>query len=194
MKIAIVGAGIAGNTAAYRLRREHEITVFEAADYVGGHTHTVDVEVAGQRLAVDTGFIVFNDWTYPRFVELLDELGVESQATSMSFSVSYERTGLEYNGTSLGALLATAVDVSQDTVDGTATTVQMLYLVSENLWGAGNLFFGLWLIPMGSCVLSSGRMPRASATRPAASSPNMWKRASSPAIPLSAWTWKGWAS
>lgn len=106
MKIAIVGAGIAGNTAAYRLRREHEITVFEAADYVGGHTHTVDVAVAGQHFAVDTGFIVFNDWTYPQFVALLAELGVESQATSMSFSVSCERTGLEYNGTSLAALFA----------------------------------------------------------------------------------------
>jgi predicted NAD/FAD-binding protein len=106
MKIAIVGAGIAGNTAAYRLHREHEITVFEAADYVGGHTHTVDVDVAEQRFAVDTGFIVFNDWTYPRFSALLAELGVESQPTSMSFSVSCERTGLEYNGTSLPALFA----------------------------------------------------------------------------------------
>jgi predicted NAD/FAD-binding protein len=106
MKIAIVGAGIAGNTAAYRLRREHEITVFEAADYVGGHTHTVDVAVGGQHLAVDTGFIVFNDRTYPQFSALLAELGVESQATSMSFSVSCERTGLEYNGTSLAALFA----------------------------------------------------------------------------------------
>lgn len=106
MKIAIVGAGIAGNTAAYRLRREHEVTVFEAAGYVGGHTHTVDVEVAGRRYSVDTGFIVFNDRTYPRFVALLDELGVETQPTSMSFSVSCERSGLEYNGTSLAALFA----------------------------------------------------------------------------------------
>jgi predicted NAD/FAD-binding protein len=106
MKIAIVGAGIAGNTAAYRLRREHEITVFEAADYVGGHTHTVDVAVGGQHFAVDTGFIVFNVRTYPQFSALLAELGVEWQPTSMSFSVSCERTGLEYNGTSLAALFA----------------------------------------------------------------------------------------
>jgi predicted NAD/FAD-binding protein len=106
MKVAIVGAGIAGNTAAYRLAGEHEVTVFEAADYVGGHAHTVDVEVAGRSYAVDTGFIVFNDWTYPRFVGLLAELGVESQPTSMSFSVSSERTGLEYNGTSIAALFA----------------------------------------------------------------------------------------
>jgi predicted NAD/FAD-binding protein len=106
VKVAIVGTGIAGNTAAYRLRRKHEITVFEAADYVGGHAHTVDVELDGRRFAVDTGFIVFNDRTYPGFTALLAELGVESQPTSMSFSVSCERTGLEYNGTSLAALFA----------------------------------------------------------------------------------------
>jgi predicted NAD/FAD-binding protein len=106
MRIAVVGAGIAGNTVAYRLAPEHDVTVFEAAGYVGGHTNTVDVEVAGGRYSVDTGFIVFNDWTYPSFVALLDELGVPSQPTSMSFSVSCERTGLEYNGTSLAALFA----------------------------------------------------------------------------------------
>jgi len=106
MKVAIVGTGVAGNTAAYRLRRAHEVTVFEAADYIGGHAHTVDVELAGQRYAVDTGFIVFNDRTYPCFAALLAELGIESQPTSMSFSVSCERTGLEYNGTSLAALFA----------------------------------------------------------------------------------------
>jgi predicted NAD/FAD-binding protein len=106
MKIAVVGTGIAGNVAAYHLAKEHEITVFEAADYVGGHTNTIDVDHAGRRYAVDTGFIVFNDWTYPEFIRLLDELGVESQASDMSFSVSCERTGLEYNGTSRNALFA----------------------------------------------------------------------------------------
>jgi predicted NAD/FAD-binding protein len=106
VKVAIVGAGIAGNTAAHQLRAEHEVTVFEAADYIGGHTHTVDVELEGQRYSVDTGFIVFNDRTYPHFTGLLAELGVESQPTSMSFSVSSELTSLEYNGTSLRALFA----------------------------------------------------------------------------------------
>ncbi len=106
MRIAVVGAGIAGNTVAYRLAREHDVTVFEAESYVGGHTHTVDVEAGGTRYAIDTGFIVFNDRTYPNFVALLDELGVQSQPTSMSFAVSCERTGLEYNGTSLAALFA----------------------------------------------------------------------------------------
>ena len=80
--------------------------MFEAADYVGGHTHTVHVEHGGVRYAVDTGFIVFNDWTYPNFIALLADLGVATQPTSMSFSVSSELTGLEYNGTSLAALFA----------------------------------------------------------------------------------------
>ena len=106
MKIAVVGSGIAGLTAAWRLDKEHEVTLFEAADYVGGHTATVDVEWARKSYAVDTGFIVFNDWTYPHFIALLDELGVEWQFSNMSFSLSCERTGLEYNGTSLNSLFA----------------------------------------------------------------------------------------
>ncbi len=106
MKIAIIGTGIAGMVTAYRLYRDHDITVFEANDYIGGHTHTVDVMLEGKRYAIDTGFIVFNDWTYPNFVKLLNELGVASQPSSMSFSVKCERMGLEYNGTSLNTLFA----------------------------------------------------------------------------------------
>lgn len=106
MKIAIIGTGIAGNVAAYHLAKEHEITVFEAAGYVGGHTNTADIEYRGRSYAVDTGFIVFNDWTYPEFIRLMDELGVESQPSSMSFSVSCEKTGFEYNGTTRNALFA----------------------------------------------------------------------------------------
>jgi len=106
MKIAIVGSGIAGNVAAYRLHRDHDIAVFEASDHVGGHTHTHLVEQDGRQVAVDTGFIVFNDWTYPHFVALLDELGVESQESAMSFSVKCAASGLEYNGTTLNSLFA----------------------------------------------------------------------------------------
>ncbi|HEY7752954.1 MAG TPA: FAD-dependent oxidoreductase [Steroidobacteraceae bacterium] len=106
MKIAIVGAGIAGNVAAHRLHRAHDITVFEAATHAGGHSHTHEVEVAGRRLAVDTGFIVYNDRTYPRFSALLRFLGVTTQESSMSFSVRDEASGLEYNGTSLNTLFA----------------------------------------------------------------------------------------
>ena len=106
MKIAVVGTGIAGNVAAYHLSQDHHVTVFEANDYIGGHTHTHDIEWNGQRYAVDTGFIVFNYKTYPHFTQLLQELNVPVQATSMSFSVKCERTGLEYNGTSLNTLFA----------------------------------------------------------------------------------------
>jgi predicted NAD/FAD-binding protein len=106
MKIAIIGTGIAGNVAAYRLARDHEVTIFEADDRIGGHTNTIDVEADGQQLAIDTGFIVYNDVTYPNFISLLNELGIESQASEMSFSVSSKRTGLEYNGASLNALFA----------------------------------------------------------------------------------------
>ncbi|MEZ5534270.1 MAG: FAD-dependent oxidoreductase [Thiolinea sp.] len=107
MKIAIIGTGIAGNVAAYQLAAEHDITVFEANEHIGGHTHTHQLESSqGEELAVDTGFIVFNDWTYPNFIALLDELGVESQPTEMSFSVKCERSGLEYNGNTLNSLFA----------------------------------------------------------------------------------------
>jgi predicted NAD/FAD-binding protein len=106
MKIAVIGSGIAGNVAAYRLARNYDITVFEAADRIGGHTNTVGVSHDGHEYAIDTGFIVFNDRTYPNFVALLDELGVASQASDMSFSVRNEQSGTEYNGTSLNALFA----------------------------------------------------------------------------------------
>ncbi|HEY5623017.1 MAG TPA: NAD(P)-binding protein, partial [Gammaproteobacteria bacterium] len=106
MKIAIIGTGIAGNVAAYALRNRHDITVFEANDYIGGHTNTIEVDDGGDRLAIDTGFIVFNDWTYPNFISLLDELSVRSKPTTMSFSVQCPRTGLEYNGTTLNTLFA----------------------------------------------------------------------------------------
>ena len=106
MKIAIIGSGIAGNVAAYHLSREHDITVFEAGDHVGGHTHTHVVEQDGREVAVDTGFIVFNDWTYPNFVALLNEIGVESQESEMSFSVKCAARDLEYNGTTLNSLFA----------------------------------------------------------------------------------------
>lgn len=106
MKVAIVGSGIAGNVVASRLHPEHDITVFEAADHIGGHTHTHSVELSGERHEIDTGFIVFNDWTYPNFIALLEKLRVESQPSSMSFSVRNERTGLEYNGTSINTLFA----------------------------------------------------------------------------------------
>ncbi|TNF37316.1 MAG: FAD-dependent oxidoreductase [Gammaproteobacteria bacterium] len=106
MKIAIIGTGISGNVLAYQLHKEHDITVFEANDYIGGHTHTHDIELQGRQYAIDTGFIVFNYKTYPQFTRLLDELGVAVQKSRMSFSVKCELTGLEYNGNNLNSLFA----------------------------------------------------------------------------------------
>ena len=106
MKIAIIGSGISGLTAAYLLNRQHDISVFEASSWVGGHTHTVDVQVDGRHYAIDTGFIVFNDWTYPNFIELLKQLDVGYQPTEMSFSVCDPVSGVEYNGNTLNSLFA----------------------------------------------------------------------------------------
>lgn len=104
--IAIIGSGISGLTAAYLLSQQHKITVFEKNAYIGGHTATVDIEKSGVKYAIDTGFIVFNDKTYPNFLALLAEIGVGKQATEMSFSVHNCQTGMEYNGHNLNTLFA----------------------------------------------------------------------------------------
>jgi predicted NAD/FAD-binding protein len=105
-RIAIVGSGISGLTTARLLARRHDVTVFEAADWIGGHTHTVDVHVAGRDYAIDTGFIVCNDWTYPNFFRLLESIGVQRLPSEMGFSVHCERTGIEWAGGSLGQVFA----------------------------------------------------------------------------------------
>jgi len=106
MRIAIIGAGVSGLVSAYLLCGDHEVVVYEAEDYIGGHTHTVDVEAEGTTYPVDTGFIVFNERTYPNFVKLLRRLGVSWKPSNMSFSVRCGRTGLEYCPTSLNSMFA----------------------------------------------------------------------------------------
>lgn len=106
MRIAIIGGGISGLTAAYCLHKHHELTLFEANHYIGGHTNTIDVELDGENHAIDTGFIVFNNNTYPNFTRILNELGIASQPTAMSFSMKCGRTGLEYRGADLNGLFA----------------------------------------------------------------------------------------
>jgi predicted NAD/FAD-binding protein len=105
-KIAIIGTGISGLTAAYLLSKKHQVTVFEKNAMIGGHTATVDVSLDNEKYAIDTGFIVFNNRTYPNFLALLSEIGIDKQETEMSFSVHNNATGLEYNGHSLDSLFA----------------------------------------------------------------------------------------
>ena len=106
MKIAIVGAGISGLTAAHLLHREHDVSVFEANAYAGGHTNTVRVDTADATHEVDTGFIVFNDRTYPNFERMLSRLGVAWQPSTMTFGVSDDAGDFEYSGASVNGLFA----------------------------------------------------------------------------------------
>jgi len=171
MKIAIIGSGISGLVAAYRLRESHDITLFEANDYIGGHTNTVDVDFQGDRQTIDTGFIVFNDRTYPNFEKLLDELGIESVPTSMSFSVSCSRSGLEYNGSSLNGLFAQRLNLARprfyrmlgDILRFNRSAPRHLYegeidamTVGDylRLHGYGEEFTQYYLLPMGAAIWS----------------------------------------
>ncbi|HBO18269.1 MAG TPA: FAD-dependent oxidoreductase, partial [Methylophilaceae bacterium] len=106
MKIAIIGSGISGNTLAYYLNSNHQITLFESNSRVGGHSHTHEIEISNQKVNVDTGFIVFNKKTYPHFINLLHELKVPYENSAMSFSVKDSQKDFEYNGTNLNALFA----------------------------------------------------------------------------------------
>jgi len=146
MRIAIVGSGISGLVAGYYLRQHHDVTVFESNERIGGHNNTIECDDAGQPQAVDTGFIVYNERTYPNFIRLLNELKVATQPTRMSFSVSCEETGLEYNGTDLNGLFA-----------------QRRNLVSPRFWRLladfqhqfSDSFIEHYFLPMGAAIWSA---------------------------------------
>lgn len=172
-KIAVIGSGIAGLTSAYLLSQDHEVTLFEANDYLGGHTHSKQVEVNGKSYAVNTGFIVFNDWTYPNFIKLMDRLNVPSEESDMSFSVRDENSGLEYNGTNLNTLFAqrsnafnpTFIKMVLDILKFNKTTVEQLNADSvsdEETLGEylhrnryGKAFIYQYIVPMGSAIWSA---------------------------------------
>jgi uncharacterized protein len=171
VKIAIVGSGIAGNVVAYHLCREHNISVFEAAGHIGGHSHTHVVEQAGRNYAVDTGFIVFNDWTYPNFTQLLDELGIASQDSIMSFSVRDDASGLEYNGSSLNTLFAQRSNLLRPSFLGMIREIVRFNREAPELLGRpeeeitlgtfldrgnyGRAFVDRYIVPMGAAIWST---------------------------------------
>ncbi len=170
MKVAIIGSGIAGNVVAHHLHAAHDITVFEAAGHIGGHTHTHTVELDGERHAIDTGFIVYNDWTYPNFIALLNELGVESQPSAMSFSVRNEASGLEYNGTTLNTLFAQRRNLLRPSFHRMVRDILRFNHIAPELLEAANeiclgdylaagkyspQFINNYLIPMGAAIWST---------------------------------------
>jgi predicted NAD/FAD-binding protein len=107
-RLAIVGTGIAGLGCAHFLQRDYDLTLFEAADYIGGHTNTVQATEpgTGRAVPIDTGFMVFNHATYPLLTRLFHELRVATKKTDMSFSVRHADSGLEFCGSSLNHLFA----------------------------------------------------------------------------------------
>jgi len=170
LKIAIIGSGIAGNTIAHYLHAKHDITVFEAESHIGGHTHTHQIQHEGKSVNVDTGFIVFNDRTYPHFINLLNELNVAWQPSSMSFSVRCENTGLEYNGTSLNSLFAQRINLFKpsfhrmirDILRFNKTSLELLADGNEVKLGdylrQGNYsqqFIDQYIVPMGAAIWST---------------------------------------
>ncbi len=136
-RIAIIGTGIAGLTAAHLLSRRHELVVFEANDYIGGHTNTVDVPEGDATLGVDTGFIVYNQRTYPQFCRLLDQLEVASQPSDMSFSFSDENTGLEYGAPDLSRLFAQRANLVRPRFWRMLKQIRRFYAEAPRLLEAG---------------------------------------------------------
>lgn len=176
MKIAIVGSGIAGLVAAHRLHPAHEITLYEAGSWIGGHTHTVEVRHHGECQWVDTGFIVHNRRNYPRFCALLEEWGVATQASDMSFSVRDESRDFEYCGTSLNSLFAQRRNLLNPSFhrmlldilrfhreaprlvrpglsSGSASDETLGRYLARN--GYGHEFIHEYLVPMGSAIWSA---------------------------------------
>lgn len=171
-RVAVVGSGISGLTAAHYLQRKHDVTLFESEARPGGHTDTHQVIIDGRELNVDTGFIVFNDRTYPNFIRLLNSLGVSCTPTEMSFSVSGH--DFEYNGHNLNTLFsqrsnlirpsflrmvkdilrfnreARSLDESEQLLD-TGT-----YL---DYRGYSKEFANHYLLPMAAAIWSTGREP-----------------------------------
>jgi predicted NAD/FAD-binding protein len=174
MRIAIVGSGISGLVTAYLLSDGHDITVFEADDYIGGHTNTEDVAWQGRSYAVNTGFIVFNAATYPNFMNLMRRLGVEWQPSVMSFSVQCEKTGLEFSPSTLNSLFIQRINLLRPSFYRMLLDVYRFKRDSEELLraddyqltleaflkrkGYSRFFIQHFIIPMGEAIWSADPM------------------------------------
>jgi len=170
MRIAVIGGGISGLSAAWMLAQQHSVTVFESEPRPGGHSRTIQFSLDGQNYSIDVGFIVYNDRTYPLFMELLQQLGVPGVPTEMSFAVRCDRTGVEYSGTSLNGLFAQrsrllspsfirmVLDILRFNSLGTtdADCVGSTESVGQYLRrrGFGNSFKDHYLLPMGAAIWS----------------------------------------
>lgn len=171
MKIAIIGSGISGLVTAYLLNRKHDITIFEADDRIGGHTHTVDVKRSDGTTPVDTGFIVFNEKTYPNFIKLIKRLGVAWQPSNMSFSVQCEKTGLIFSPSTFNSLFAQRSNLARpsfyrmlwDAVRFRKESLRLLAASDDQMPLAAYLeqkkysrgFIEHFIIPMGASIWSS---------------------------------------
>ena len=173
MKIAIIGSGISGLTVAYLLCKDYDITVFEANDYIGGHTHTHDLELEENSWRIDSGFIVYNEKTYPNFIKLLNRLNVATQKTSMGFSVKAPDKNLEYSGGSLNSLFAQRRNlfrpsfyrmirdilrfnrVSISKLKGLSETTTIGEFLKNNNFG--KQFIENYIIPMGAAIWSTAK-------------------------------------
>ncbi|KZK99336.1 FAD-dependent oxidoreductase [Pseudovibrio sp. Ad26] len=171
MKIAVIGSGIAGLSAAWLLSKSHNVDVYEKDDRLGGHANTQNVKIAGEDVAVDTGFIVYNEKTYPNLTALFNHLDVQTDPTEMSFAVSLEQGSREYSGSGLKGLFAQKSNLfrpsflrmisqtlrfykeaPQDAVDPKLQSTSLGSYLSQNNYSA--TFINEHLLPMGAAIWS----------------------------------------
>ena len=179
MKIAVIGSGISGLSAAYYLSKNHHVDLFEKEDHFGGHSNTIDITIDGKKISVDVGFIVFNHQTYPNLINFFDEIDVEIEKSDMSFSVSVENTNYEYCGKGLAGIFANKSNLfnvkfikmffdilkfykSCSKILNLDQKITLNEFLNKNKWSEG--FINYHIIPMVSAIWSmppyeAGKMP-----------------------------------
>ena len=168
MKVAVIGSGISGNTLAYLLNKNHDVTLYEKDKRIGGHSHTHEIVINNKKVNVDTGFIVFNKKTYPLFTSLLDNLGVKYENSNMSFSVFSKENNFEYNGTTLNSLFSQRRNLlsprflkmileilrfNKESVKLKSKTILLKQYLKSNNYSA--YFCKNYILPMGAAIWSS---------------------------------------